>query len=60
MLDTVLGGFEIPIAGYVGGGYDDDLTTLAQRHLHLFSAASDAWSHHCGQMIQISENNMNE
>lgn len=47
VLDTVLGGFEIPIAGYVGGGYDDDLATLAKRHLHLFSAASDAWSYHC-------------
>ncbi len=47
VIDTVLGGFEIPLAGYVGGGYDDDLGTLAQRHLHLFSAASAAWSHHC-------------
>lgn len=47
VIDTVFGGFEIPLAGYVGGGYDDNVTLLAKRHLNLFSAALDAWSHHC-------------
>jgi acetoin utilization deacetylase AcuC-like enzyme len=43
VLDTVLAGFNIPIAGYVGGGYSDNLQVLAKRHMHLFGAAFDLW-----------------
>ncbi|KAG2486799.1 hypothetical protein HYH03_014598 [Edaphochlamys debaryana] len=42
VLDTCLA-FEIPVAGYVGGGYDEDLTVLAERHLHLHRAAAELW-----------------
>lgn len=33
----------IPVAGFVGGGYADDLEMLARRHIHLHSAALTAW-----------------
>ena len=33
----------VPLAGYVGGGYDDDLDTLADRHLCLHRAAARLW-----------------
>ncbi|XP_075265613.1 uncharacterized protein SYNPCC7002_A1628-like [Convolutriloba macropyga] len=34
----------IPVAGLVGGGYDQDLDVLADRHLHLHKAALDLWT----------------
>lgn len=45
VLDTCLGA-EIPVAGFVGGGYDDDLDILSRRHLHLHRAATELWSAH--------------
>ncbi|KAG2431189.1 hypothetical protein HXX76_009717 [Chlamydomonas incerta] len=42
VLDTCLG-WGVPVAGYVGGGYDDDLDVLARRHLHLHRAAAELW-----------------
>ena len=42
VLDTCLG-WGVPVAGYVGGGYDDDLDLLARRHLHLHRAAAELW-----------------
>ncbi|EFJ46595.1 hypothetical protein VOLCADRAFT_105500 [Volvox carteri f. nagariensis] len=42
VLDTCLG-FDVPVAGYVGGGYDTDLDVLAGRHLHLHRAAAELW-----------------
>lgn len=42
VLDTCLG-FGVPVAGYVGGGYDNDLDVLATRHLHLHRAAAALW-----------------
>ncbi|PNH03939.1 hypothetical protein TSOC_009972, partial [Tetrabaena socialis] len=43
VLDTCLG-FGVPVAGCVGGGYDDDLDVLARRHLHLHRAAAELWA----------------
>ncbi|KXZ46890.1 hypothetical protein GPECTOR_39g384 [Gonium pectorale] len=43
VLDTCLG-FGVPVAGFVGGGYDNDLDVLAARHLHLHRAAAELWS----------------
>ncbi|KIZ02981.1 Uncharacterized protein MNEG_4983 [Monoraphidium neglectum] len=37
VLDTCLGA-GVPVAGYVGGGYDDDLEVLAARHCALHKA----------------------
>ena len=34
---------DIPVAGYVGGGYSPDLDVLAQRHTLLHQAASQMW-----------------
>jgi len=34
----------IPVAGYVGGGYDKCLDTLADRHSHLHEAATYLWT----------------
>ena len=45
VLDTCLG-YGIPVAGYVGGGYDDDLDVLADRHICLHRAASLMWEQH--------------
>lgn len=45
VLDTCLGA-DIPVAGFVGGGYDDDLDVLSRRHVHLHRAASELWSAH--------------
>ncbi|GLC41819.1 hypothetical protein PLESTM_001243500 [Pleodorina starrii] len=42
VLDTCLG-FGVPVAGFVGGGYDDELDVLAGRHLHLHRAAAELW-----------------
>lgn len=33
----------VPVAGVVGGGYDDDLDVLAERHMHLHRAALRMW-----------------
>ena len=32
-----------PVAGLIGGGYDDDIDRLADRHAILHRAAADAW-----------------
>ncbi len=45
ILDTCVG-FGIPVAGYVGGGYSNDLDELALRHCLLFEAASQAYQEH--------------
>lgn len=42
VLDTCLAA-DIPVAGYVGGGYSPDLDVLAQRHCCLHRAASEMW-----------------
>lgn len=42
MLDTCLGA-DVPVAGYVGGGYDTDLDVLAERHMVLHRAALRMW-----------------
>ena len=36
----------VPIAGYVGGGYAQDLEVLAARHCVLHEAAAQAWREH--------------
>ena len=36
----------VPVAGYVGGGYDADLEVLAARHCLLHKAAAQAWVEH--------------
>jgi acetoin utilization deacetylase AcuC-like enzyme len=36
----------VPVAGYVGGGYADDLEVLAARHCLLHEAAAQAWREH--------------
>lgn len=33
-----------PVAGVIGGGYDDDIDRLARRHATLHRAAAKAWS----------------
>ena len=33
----------VPLAGYVGGGYAEDLSDLVDRHLSLFLAANELW-----------------
>ena len=45
VLDTCLGQ-GIPVAGYVGGGYDEDLDVLADRHVWLHWAAMKMWEDH--------------
>ena len=45
VLDTCLGA-GVPVAGYVGGGYDADLDVLADRHILLFEAARRMWVDH--------------
>lgn len=42
MLDTCLAA-GVPVAGYVGGGYDRDLDVLAERHMLLHKAAREMW-----------------
>lgn len=42
MLDTCLAA-GVPVAGYVGGGYDKDLDVLAERHMLLHKAALQMW-----------------
>jgi len=42
VLDTFLAA-GVPVAGLVGGGYDDDLDALAERHMHLHRAALRMW-----------------
>ena len=42
VLDTCLAA-DVPLAGYVGGGYSPDLTTLARRHCQLHRAAKEMW-----------------
>ena len=42
VLDTCLAA-DIPVAGYVGGGYSPDLTVLARRHCQLHRAAKEMW-----------------
>ena len=32
-----------PVAGVIGGGYDDDIDRLARRHATLHRAAAEAW-----------------
>ncbi|KAK0349466.1 hypothetical protein LTR94_033017, partial [Friedmanniomyces endolithicus] len=32
-----------PVAGVIGGGYDDDIDRLAHRHAILHRAAAQAW-----------------
>jgi acetoin utilization deacetylase AcuC-like enzyme len=39
-------GAGVPIAGYVGGGYADDVEVLAARHCLLHTAAAQAWRDH--------------
>ena len=45
VLDTCLAA-DIPVAGYVGGGYSPDLTTLARRHCQLHRAAKEMWENY--------------
>jgi acetoin utilization deacetylase AcuC-like enzyme len=45
VLDTCLG-LGVPVAGYVGGGYDADLDVLADRHICLHRAAAQMWQDH--------------
>lgn len=45
VLDSCLGA-GIPVAGYVGGGYDRDLAVLAERHMALHRAALRMWTDH--------------
>ena len=40
VIDTCLA-WEIPVAGYVGGGYSDNLDILAERHCFLHKAANE-------------------
>jgi type III secretion system FlhB-like substrate exporter len=42
VLDTCLAA-GVPVAGYVGGGYSEDLDVLARRHCWLHRAAQDMW-----------------
>ena len=42
VLDTCLAA-DIPVAGYVGGGYSPDLRVLARRHCQLHRAAKEMW-----------------
>lgn len=42
VLDTCLAA-GVPVAGYVGGGYDRDLDVLAERHMLLHKAALQMW-----------------
>lgn len=42
VLDTFLAA-GVPVAGFVGGGYSDDLDELAERHMHLHRAALEMW-----------------
>jgi acetoin utilization deacetylase AcuC-like enzyme len=42
VLDTFLAA-GVPVAGFVGGGYADDLDELAERHMHLHRAALEMW-----------------
>jgi len=34
----------VPVAGFVGGGYDQDLDVLADRHINLHEAALQQWT----------------
>ena len=45
VLDACLG-MGVPVAGYVGGGYDADLGVLADRHCWLHRAAAQLWRDH--------------
>ncbi|KAI3423433.1 hypothetical protein D9Q98_010649 [Chlorella vulgaris] len=45
VLDSCLG-MGVPLAGYVGGGYDADLAVLARRHCWLHRAAGQLWKEH--------------
>lgn len=45
VLDTCLS-HGAPVAGYVGGGYAEDLKVLADRHTWLHRAASRMWEYH--------------
>ncbi len=45
VLDTCLSQ-GVPVAGYVGGGYDDDLEVLAARHCALHEAGLRMWRDH--------------
>lgn len=45
VLDTCLG-HDIPVAGYVGGGYDACLDHLVKRHCYLHQAALQLWEAH--------------
>ncbi len=45
VLDSCLG-HGVPVSGFVGGGYDDDLDVLADRHICLHWAASKMWREH--------------
>ncbi len=42
VLDTCLSR-GVPVAGYVEGGYSDDLNVLAERHMVLHRVAIDMW-----------------
>ncbi len=42
VLDTCLSR-GVPVAGYVGGGYCDDLDVLAERHMVLHRVAGEMW-----------------
>ncbi len=42
VLDTCLAA-GVPVAGYVGGGYNPDLGVLARRHTLLHKAAAQMW-----------------
>lgn len=46
VLDTCLA-FGVPVAGYVGGGYADNLDVLADRHIQLHRAALTMWKEYC-------------
>lgn len=45
VLDTLVA-HGVPVAGLVGGGYDDDMTLLVGRHVELHRAAQEVWAEH--------------
>lgn len=46
VLDTCLA-CGTPVAGFVGGGYAEDLDVLADRHITLHRVASELWRQYC-------------
>lgn len=44
-MDSCLG-MGIPVAGVIGGGYDDDPRKVADRHSIVVEAATQIWKDH--------------